>query len=116
VAADGGVMPQTREHLAIAQLLGVQHGLVVVSRCDLVEPDWLPLVEDEIRAELADTPLRDAQLVRASVLQPQTLDAVRAALLAVVTQLPQAVHNAERPFRLAVDRSTGRQNEWQSWN
>lgn len=104
VAADGGVMPQTREHLAIAQLLGVRHGLVVVSRCDLVEPDWLPLVEDEIRAELADTPLRDAQLVRASVRQPQTLDAVRAALLAVVSQLPQAVHNTERPFRLAVER------------
>lgn len=105
VAADSGVMPQTREHLAIAALLGLQHGLVVVSRCDLVEPDWLPLVEDEIRTALVDTPLADAPLVRASLHVPETLKAVRAALTALVERLPHATADAAQPFWLAVDRT-----------
>src|SRR5574338_1324190 len=49
VAADEGVMPQTREHLAICQLLRIKSGLVVLSKADLAEPDWLELVRDDVR-------------------------------------------------------------------
>src|ERR1700728_1276742 len=49
VAADDSVMPQTREHLEILRLLGLSGGLVVLSKCDLVEPSWIDLVEEEVR-------------------------------------------------------------------
>ena len=48
IAADEGVMPQTREHLAICSLLHIRTGLVALTKADLVEPDWLELVKDEI--------------------------------------------------------------------
>ena len=48
VAADDSVMPQTREHLAILQLLQVRHGLIAITKADLAEPDWLDLVEEDI--------------------------------------------------------------------
>src|SRR3954469_5266124 len=50
VAADDSVMPQTREHLEILGLLGLGGGLVVLTKCDLAEPDWLDMVEDDVRA------------------------------------------------------------------
>ena len=49
VAADDSVMPQTREHLEILRLLGLSGGLVVLTKCDLAEPSWLDLVEDDVR-------------------------------------------------------------------
>ena len=49
IAADEGVMPQTREHLDICQLLGVRKGLVALTKSDLVDPDWLDLVVEEVR-------------------------------------------------------------------
>src|SRR2546428_3147939 len=55
IAADESVMPQTREHLAILDLLRVDHGLVVLTKRDLVEPDWLELVAEEIRQTLTGT-------------------------------------------------------------
>src|SRR3982750_3018433 len=55
VAADEGVMPQTREHLAILSLLGVRGGVVALTKRDLVDDDWLALVEDDVRATLAPT-------------------------------------------------------------
>ncbi|HHM23498.1 MAG TPA: GTP-binding protein, partial [Bacteroidetes bacterium] len=66
VAADDGVMPQTREHLDILQLLGVKRGLVVINKIDLVDPEWLELVESDVRDLIAPTFLRDAPVVRVS--------------------------------------------------
>lgn len=67
IAADEGVMPQTREHLAILDLLGVQSGVVALTKCDLVDdPDWLTLVEEDVRRVLAGTALAQAPLVRVS--------------------------------------------------
>src|SRR5690349_14528445 len=56
IAADEGVMPQTREHLAIVRLLGVKRGVVVLSKRDLVEEDWLEEVRKDVAAFLAGTP------------------------------------------------------------
>src|SRR5436190_7903477 len=57
VAADEGIMPQTREHLAILDLLRVERGVVVITKRDLVEPDWLELVEAEVEETVAGTSL-----------------------------------------------------------
>lgn len=66
VAADEGIMPQTREHMDILNLLGIEKSIIVLNKCDLVEEDWLELVEEEIREELSGTFLEKAPVVRVS--------------------------------------------------
>src|SRR2546422_6419094 len=63
IAADEGVMPQTREHLAIAKLLGIPRGIVVLTKRDLVEPAWAEMVARDARALLARTVLANAPVV-----------------------------------------------------
>src|SRR5512142_2191899 len=66
VAADDGVMPQTREHLAIIDLLGISKGVVAVTKADLVDADWLAMVEDDVRELLRGTSIEDAPVVAVS--------------------------------------------------
>jgi selenocysteine-specific elongation factor len=75
VAADEGVMPQTREHLAILDLLQIPAGVVALTKIDLVkEPDWLDLVEADLRDTLSGTVLEDAPLVRVSARSGEGID------------------------------------------
>src|SRR5213080_2167412 len=71
VAADEGVMPQTREHLEILDLLEVRRGLVVLTKVDLVEPDWLELVAAEAQETLRGTTLEGSELVAVSAVTGQ---------------------------------------------
>ena len=104
VAADEGVMPQTREHVAILSLLGVRGGVVALTKRDLVEdPDWLALVEEDLRAALAGSPLAHAPVVATSVVTGEGVDQVRAELAAAARALP--ARDARDLFRLPVDRS-----------
>jgi len=103
VAADEGVMPQTREHAALCALLGVEHGVVVLNKCDLADADVRALAEEEVRALLAGGPLARAPIVAASAATGEGLDAVREALARVVGALPPRAPDA-RPARLYVDR------------
>src|SRR5512139_1258685 len=73
IAADEGIMPQTREHLEICRLLGVKRGLVALTKCDMVDPDWRELVGEEIREYLAGSFLEGAPIVPVS---SRTLDGV----------------------------------------
>ena len=66
VAADEGIMPQTREHMDILNRLGIEKSIIVLNKCDLVEEDWLELVEEEIKEELSGTFLEKAPVVRVS--------------------------------------------------
>src|SRR5512135_266609 len=67
IAADEGVMPQTREHLAILDILQIQGGVVALTKIDLIEdPDWLDLVEEDIRISLKNSILENAPIVRVS--------------------------------------------------
>ncbi|WP_250515501.1 selenocysteine-specific translation elongation factor [Caballeronia sp. INDeC2] len=104
IAADDGVMPQTREHLAILELLGVRHGAVAVTKCDRVEASRVRDVHAQIEALLAHGPLRDAPLFDTDATKPDD-DGV-AALDAHLRDA--AAHwRARRDdgfFRLAVDR------------
>ena len=102
VAADEGVMPQTKEHLDILHLLGVKKGIVVLTKVDLVEPEWLELVKEEVMEALVGTFLADAPLLAVSSVTgtgiPQLMTAIDALTQEVREKDPQA------PFRLPIDR------------
>ncbi len=103
VAVDDSVMPQTREHLEILRLLGLRGGLIVLTKCDLVEPSWLDLVEDDVRALVQGTFLEGAAVVRTSAASGLGIDALKQALLEVCEQARPAIDSGV--FRMAVDRS-----------
>lgn len=103
IAADEGVMPQTREHLAILDLLQIPAGLIVLTKTDLVpDPDWLDLIEVDVRAAVADTVLRNAPVVRVSARNKIGLDALLQSLTQLLETKP-ARPDLGRP-RLPIDR------------
>src|SRR5688500_11301265 len=81
IAADEGPMPQTREHLAILELLQVPKLVVALSKSDLVDADWLALVTQEVCALLDTTPFKSAEIIPTSVVANSGLDRVRSALM-----------------------------------
>jgi selenocysteine-specific elongation factor len=103
VAADEGVMPQTREHLAILGILGTRAGVVALTKCDLVDEEWLELVRDDVRAALEATPLDGAAICDTSVVDGRGLDDLREAIRAAATSIPARA--ADDLFRLPVDRA-----------
>lgn len=103
VAADDGVMPQTREHLAVAALLGLRHGSVALTKTDRVEPARLQQVQAEVQALLAPTPLAGAPVFEVSATTGRGVDALRRHLLQQAASPREA--DARPSFRLAVDRS-----------
>ncbi|MBW1991256.1 MAG: selenocysteine-specific translation elongation factor [Deltaproteobacteria bacterium] len=102
IAADEGVMPQTREHLEICQLLQVKKGLVVLTKVDLVEEDWLELVEEEIREVIQGTFLEGAPIVRFSAVTGEGKEEFLATLAELAAQVPPKP--AAGIFRLPIDR------------
>ncbi len=103
VAADGGVMPQTREHLAILDLLQIQGGVIALTKVDLIDdPEWLDLVENEVRETLSGTVLDSAPLVRVSAHRGDGLPELLAALEDVLAERPPRP-DLGRP-RLSADR------------
>jgi len=103
VAADEGIMPQTVEHLAVLEHLGVAAGIPVVTKADLVEPDWLELVLGEVAERLARSPLAFEAPVATSVRTGRGLDELRARLAARAAALEP--RRAGDLFRLPVDRA-----------
>ena len=103
VAADESVMPQTREHLAILDLLRVEHGLVAVTKRDLVDEDWLELVKVDVQEVLEGTALEGSPIVPVSGVTKEGLDELMSTLdgLLVDTEVRK---NLGRP-RLPIDRS-----------
>ncbi len=102
VAADEGIMPQTREHFEICRLLGIQRGLIIVTKKDMVETDWLELVTDDIRTFFADSFLQDAPLLTVSSTTGEGIEEVRNTLDTLVAA--SDFSEAHGPFRLPVDR------------
>ncbi|HEY7869151.1 MAG TPA: selenocysteine-specific translation elongation factor, partial [Methylomirabilota bacterium] len=102
VAADEGVMPQTREHLAICQLLRIKSGLVALSKADLAEPEWIELVQDDVRRALEPTFLAGCPIVPVSVKTGAGLAELRAALAALARAVP--AKDPDRTARLPIDR------------
>lgn len=102
IAADEGMMPQTREHLGILSMLDIRSGVVVLTKSDLVAADWLEFVADDIRSELKHTFLQDAPILPVSSCTGEGIDALRQELVRLVqTVRPK---EAARSFRIPVDR------------
>ena len=103
IAADEGVMPQTREHLAILDILQIKGGVVVLTKVDIVDdPDWLDLVEEDIRQRLIGTVLEESPIVRVASTSGDGIEKLIATLADHLAEKPTR-HDYGRP-RLPVDR------------
>jgi selenocysteine-specific elongation factor len=102
IAADEGVMPQTAEHLAILELLGIDLGLIVITKIDLVDAEWLELMQAEIAERLADTSFARAPVIPVSARTGAGLDQLRSEMDRLAGQIP-ARRGEDQP-RLPVDR------------
>ena len=103
VAADEGFMPQTREHLGILSLLNISEGIIVGTKKDMVDEDWLEIVCDEIRQEVQGTFLENAQIIPVSSYTGEGIEQLRQAIFTMIDQKTQ-IKNLDVPFRIPVDR------------
>jgi selenocysteine-specific elongation factor len=104
VAADDSVMPQTREHLALLQLLGIQQGVIALTKCDLADAEQLELVQMEIAELVAGTFLERAPRLQVSAKKNQGIAELRAALVQAARSSPSRPVDDSR-FRLSIDRA-----------
>lgn len=102
IAADDGIMPQTREHIAILELLAIPRLVVAITKSDLVDSDWLSFVSDEIRSFLATTPYANAPLIATSSETGEGLDELKAELRSTFSELTLSKETGV--FRLPIDR------------
>jgi selenocysteine-specific elongation factor len=102
IAADEGIMPQTEEHFEICKLLGVRDGLIILTKKDTVEEEWLEMVTEEVREFFQESFLAEAPIVAVNSLTGEGFDAIKQILDAKVS----AIHFQDEfgPFRMAVDR------------
>jgi selenocysteine-specific elongation factor len=103
VAADEGMMPQTREHLAIVRLLGVEQMVVALTKADLVEEEWLPLVEDEVREALRESPYAEAPIVVTSTASGAGIETLKDRLAEVADGVGE--RSSKDLARLPIDRA-----------
>ncbi len=103
VAADDGIMPQTREHLVVLDALGISEGIIAITKADLADDDWVELVVEEVRDLLAPTGLKDAEIIVVDSLSGKGIDELRSAL----SRLQARITFPADPgfFRMPVDRS-----------
>lgn len=104
VAADEGIMPQTREHMDILGLLGIKKSILVINKCDLVDEEWLELVEEEIQEELEGTFLEGAPVVKVSAATGQGLDELMDTIQQLMSDEVVAKDTQTIP-RLPIDRA-----------
>ena len=102
IAADEGVMPQTKEHLDICELLKIQHGLIVMTKIDMVDSDWLELVREDVTEYMADTFLADAPIIEVSSATGEGLKELIQILDKLVQNIPE--RDLGHFFRLPIDR------------
>lgn len=107
VAGDDSIKQQTKEHLDILRMLDLPAGVIALTKCDLSEPDWLELVEDEIRQLVSDTFLKDAPIIRTSVKTGLGIDQLKSALkdAAEIVSKTDRASRKNAPFRMAIDRT-----------
>jgi selenocysteine-specific elongation factor len=103
IAADDSVMPQTREHLEILRLLGLPAGIIALAKCDLASPEWLDLVEEEIRTLVQGSFLQNAPIIRTSAATGAGIPELHAAITRLARSLPPRQDLGL--FRMAIDRA-----------
>ncbi|MDQ7092468.1 selenocysteine-specific translation elongation factor [Desulfosporosinus sp. PR] len=102
IAADEGIMPQTKEHLEILTLLGIPRGIVVLNKTDLVDEEWLDLMEEDVRDKLKKTVFQNAPICRVSALKGDGIDALRREIEALLAEVESKT--SEGPVRMPIDR------------
>ncbi len=102
IAADEGIMPQTREHLDICQLLKIKRGIIAVTKTDLVDEEWLQMVKDEIREFIQGSFLEKAPIIPLSSTAGQGISSLLATLDTIAQEVEE--RTSEGLFRLPVDR------------
>lgn len=102
IAADEGIMPQTIEHFDICRLLGVKDGLIILTKKDMVEAEWLDMVQEDVQNFFADSFLAEAPIIPVSSVTGEGIEEVKAALDKKISAM--SFHEEFGPFRLAVDR------------
>ena len=107
IAGDDSIKQQTTEHLDILRMLNLPAGVIALTKCDLCDPDWLELVEDEIRQLVSDTFLRDSPIIRTSSKTGEGIDQLKAALIEAAEKVAATDRATlgQAPFRMAIDRS-----------
>lgn len=103
VAADEGIMAQTKEHLDILNLIGIKNGIIALTKCDLVDKDWIELVKLDIADEVSGTFLEDAKIVEISSTEKIGIEQLKNEIIRIVNRLPEKDLNSNP--RLYVDRS-----------
>lgn len=102
IAADEGIMPQTREHMDILSFLGIEHYIIALNKCDLVDGEWLDMVENEIREEIKESALKDAPVIRVSASDGSGVETLKKEIVRMAEQIPPG--NFQGMARLPVDR------------
>ena len=102
IAADEGIMPQTQEHLDILTLLGIPRGIVVLNKADLVDEEWLELIEEEIREELKETAFHKAPICRVSALTGDGIEGLRQTIDGLLSEVEGKKMTG--PVRMPLDR------------
>ncbi|MCL2571333.1 MAG: selenocysteine-specific translation elongation factor [Defluviitaleaceae bacterium] len=102
IAADDGVMPQTREHLSILQLLQAKDGIITLTKCDLVDQEWQDLISEDIKTAVKDTFLQNAPIIHVSSHTGQGIDQLKQVIQEKIENT--SAKNIALPFRIPVDR------------
>ncbi len=102
IAGDESVMPQTREHLDIIDLLQIKNGIIVITKTDLVDEDWLELVKEEVKETVTKTVLSDASIIPVSAKSGQGIDELKEMMYKKITQTSPKESNGR--MRLPIDR------------
>ncbi len=102
IAADEGIMPQSREHLAICELLKIKSGIVVITKSDLVDEEWLSLITDDVRDFIKGTFLQDAEIIPVSSKTGYNIDLLKDKIRSVALKVEPKLIDAL--FRLPIDR------------
>lgn len=102
IAADNGIMPQTKEHFNIIKMLGVRHGVVAINKSDLVDEDMLELAKLEAMELLEASPLEDAPVIAVSSVTGTGIENLKSELLKIASSIPEKSHTSG--FRMYIDR------------
>ncbi|OEF99265.1 selenocysteine-specific translation elongation factor [Vulcanibacillus modesticaldus] len=102
IAADEGIMPQTKEHLQIIDLLGIEHGIIVLTKKDLVDQEFLDLVEEEVRETLKKSNLINAPIISVSSVTNEGIEELKQLIQEKLNQIPERISSGF--FRMPIDR------------
>ena len=109
IAADDGVMPQTKEHFEILKILNIQNGFIIINKIDLVEKDWLSLIESDIKELVRDSFLEGQKIFKISTVKNVGVDDLKENILKLNFNKNNDTSNSRGVFRMYVDRSFSQQ-------